>query len=193
MDNLNDLKKVWLTADTSRLPDSNGIKQLIKKYRNTMLLKKTAVIIAALVLTGIMVSVVFNYHSTMVTTRIGEVCLIIAGVFLVVTNANFINRFYSYTDLNNKEFIEFLEQTRARQLRYYKKTQVAGLACASVGLLFYLYEGVCQDRLLIVISYALLVAYLLIMWLVVRPIAFRRQTKKLDATIKKLEELSKQF
>ena len=193
MDNLNDLKKVWLTADTTRLPNPNEIKHVIKKYRNAKLQKKTAVIIVALLLTGIMVSVLFNYRSTMLITRIGEVCLIIAGIFLVVTNINSINRLYRYNDFSNKDFIEFLKHTRVRQIRYYKKTQVAGLACASVGLLLYIYEGVYQDRILCIISYTLLVAYILIMWLVIRPIAFRRRTKKLDETIKKLEELYKQF
>src|SRR5271170_7137249 len=116
MENLNDLKKIWLSADTTGLPDSAEIIRMAKKFRNEKLRKKIMVIVAAMILTAMMVWVMFIYQSTMITTRIGEVCMIITCGILVYTNVNSIGRFYRYKDYNNKEFLAFLEQTRANQI-----------------------------------------------------------------------------
>jgi hypothetical protein len=193
MDSLNDLKTIWLSADTKSLPNSNEIKRMSKKFRDQKLIKKVALIAAAILLTALMVAVVFIYKSTMLTTRLGEGCLIIAGGILVYTNINSIGRFYRFKDHTNKEFIQFLEQTRLNQIYYHKKTQVAGLAFCSVGLLLYIYEFVHERAFLAVIAYSLMILYLLVLWLIVRPRVFRKQTLKLNETINKLERLSKQL
>ena len=193
MDNLNDLKKIWLTADITSLPNSNEIMRMSKKFRDQKLIKKAALIAAAILLTVLMIAVVFIYKSTMLTTRIGEGCMIIAGSILIYTNTNSIGRFYRFKDYNNKEFIKFLEQTRVNQLFYHKKTQVAGLAFCSAGLLLYIFEFVHEHPLLAIIAYSFTVLYILVLWLIVRPRAFRKQTSKLNETINKLEKLSNQL
>ena len=193
MDNLNDLKEIWRTANTDGLPGSSEMARFVKKYRNQRLLKIAVLVISAIVLTAGMVAVVFVYKSTMLTTRIGEVCIILSGVILTATNLNSLNRFYGLSDLSNKEFIEFLEHTRVRQNFYHKKTQVAGLALCSAGLLLYLYEPVYQDITAFIIVYAIAIIFLLITWLVIRPRAFKKQSLKMNETIKKIETLSKQL
>jgi hypothetical protein len=193
MDNLNDLKKIWLTADTHHLPDSNKMMQLIKEYRNRKILKKIALIITAILLTTLMIVVVFTYHSTVLTTRIGEVCMIIAGSILVATNTNSLRRVYKLKNCTNKEFIEHLEQSQRGRINYYKKTQVIGFSFVSVGLLLYLFEGVYKNIILCITSYLFLVIWLLINWFVIRPKAYKRQTEKFNDILKKTETVSKQF
>jgi hypothetical protein len=193
MDNLNDLKKIWLTADTNHLPDSNEMMQLIKEYRNRKILKKIALVITALLLTALMIVVIFTYHSTMLSTRIGEVCMIIAGSILIATNTNSLRRVYKLKNCTNKEFIEHLEQARRGQINYYKKTQIIGFSFVSIGLLLYLFEGVYENIVLCITSYSLLIIWLLINWFVIRPKAYKRQTKKFNDILKKTETVSKQF
>ena len=193
MDNLNDLKMIWLTADTRSLPGSNDIVIMAKKYRIEKLVKKLGLITAGVVLTGIEVLVVFIYKSTLFTTRIGEACIIIAGAVLVATNTNSIGRFYRFNDFSNKEFLEFLEQTRLNQVYYYKKTQVAALIFCSAGLLCYPFETIYKYTVWAIVAYCFIIIYLLVLWLVVRPRAFRKQTRKLNETINRLEKLSKQL
>ena len=94
MDNLNDLKAIWLTAKTDSLPDSHEMVQIVRKFRNKKLLKITALVIAAIVLVAIMIWVVFVYKSTMLSTRLGEAFIIIAGIILIATNLNSLLRFY---------------------------------------------------------------------------------------------------
>ena len=193
MDNLNDLKKIWRTANTDGLPGSNDILRFVKKYRNQRLMKIATLVAAALLLTAGMVSLVFIFRSTMLTTRIGEACIILAGVILIITNLNSLNRFYRLRDINNKEFIKFLEHTRVRQNFYHKKTQVVGLALCSAGLLLYVFESVYKDMVSFIIVYTITVIFLLVTWLVIRPRAFKKQSLKMNETVKKIETLSKQL
>jgi amino acid transporter len=193
MDNLNDLKAIWLTAKTDSLPDSHEMVQIIKKFRNKKLLKIGALVVTAIILVGLMIAVVFFYKSTMLTTRFGEAFIIIAGIILVATNLNSLNRFYKLKVCSNKEFVQFLEQTRLRQQFYYKRTQIVAMAFCATGLLLYLYEGVYQNTLLFWGAYTGTVIYLLVIWFVLRPRVFKKDERKINEQIEKLHTISKQI
>lgn len=193
MDNLNDLKAIWLTAKTDSLPDADEMAQLVKQYRNKILANKITLIATALALAAMMALVMWFYQPTMLTTYIGGLFTIIAACILVYTNTRSIRRFYDLQDCNNREFLMFLEKTRQNQAYYYKKTQVAGLAFCSAGLLLYLFEWVRQDMVVCVVAYVIAMAFLYVLWFVLRPRTFKKHTKKLTALIEKTTALSKQF
>jgi hypothetical protein len=193
MDNLNDLKKIWLTADTKGLPNSGEMVRRVKKYRNQMLLGKTIVVIAALALTVFWVWIMFWFKSKMVTTRIGEVLMLISTLILLVTNLNSWNRFYKFNDFDNVDFIKFLEKTKRRQMFYFKKTQVVAMAFCAIGLIIYMVEPALKSFAIGLSLLAFVIVYLLIIWFIVRPRAYKRQEKKMDETIKKYELLTKQL
>jgi uncharacterized membrane protein YqjE len=193
MDNLNDIRAIWLTAKTDSLPNSDEMLRIVKKFRNQRLRRKLAIIFTALSIMGLIVFTVFVYKSTMITTRLGEALTIMACVILVYTNTRSLKRFINLKDCSNKEFIEFLEQTRRNQVYYHKKTQVLGMALSSVGLVLYQYELVYKDMTMFIIIYSITVIWILILWLVLRPRNFRKQSLKLDETMRKLEVISKQL
>jgi small-conductance mechanosensitive channel len=193
MDNLNDIRALWLTAKTDGLPSSDEMVRIVKKFRNQRLRRKLGIIFTALVCAAMMVATMFVYKSTMITTRIGEVLTIIACGVLVFTNTRSMKRFIDLKDCNNKEFIEFLEQTRRNQVYYYKRTQVLGMGLSSLGLLLYLYEMASRSEVVFIITYSIAIIWTLILWLVVRPRSFKKQSRKLDETLKKLENISKQL
>ena len=95
---LNDLKKVWLSADTGSLPGAADMVRMIRKYRSSNLAKKIAMTIVAAVLTALMVFVVFSYKSVMLTTRIGEALIIMAGLLLIISNARSLGRLHRVKD-----------------------------------------------------------------------------------------------
>jgi len=193
MDNLNDLKELWLSADTSALPGTGEMMQAIKKYRSTGLKKKIAVVSLAAFFTAMLVLVVFIYHSAMISTRIGEACMITAGMILIYTNTKSLRRLYNVKDHSNKEFIQYLQQVQVNRIYYHNKTQVVGFAFVSVGLLLYTYEGVHNILWLFIAAYSFLIAYLLIAWLIIRPRAYKRQAIKMEATMAKMKHLADQF
>ena len=193
MDNLNDLKAIWLSAKTDALPGSAEMTRIVKKHRNQKLLKTTALILIALLLVGVMVAVMVKYQQATITTRIGESLIIAAGTVLVITNLNTLNRFYKLAPCSNKEFIQFLEHTRVRRLFYYKWTQVAALSCCLTAMLLYLYEAIYRHDRFFIIFYTVIILYILFMWVFVRPKLFKKQSDKLNATIIQLEKISKQL
>ncbi|WP_179413091.1 hypothetical protein HDF19_10755 [Mucilaginibacter sp. E4BP6] len=193
MDNLNDLKAIWLTAKTDSLPDSHEMVQIVRKFRNKKILKIAALVVATILLIMAMIWVMFIYKSTMFTTRLGEALIIIAGIILVATNLNSLNRFYKLKECSNKEFLQFLEQTRLRQHFYHKYTQVIAMMICATGLILYLYEGVYKNTTLFLSVYAATILYLVVIWFIVRPRVFKKEERKINEQIEKLHTISKQI
>jgi hypothetical protein len=193
MDNLNDLKKIWMAADTSVLPGSREMLETIRRYRSSRLIKKSALILAAALLTAIMVAVVFLYKSVMISTRLGEVCMIAASSLLVYTNLGSLARLYRVDNRANKEFLAYLQQVKKNRAFYYRKTQVAGMLLVSTGLLLYTYEGVHNSLVLMICSYSALIIYFAVLWFIIRPRTYRRQAVKLQKTIDHIHRLSNQY
>ena len=190
---MNDLKAIWLTAKTDDLPGSKEMLRIVKKFRNERLRKKLLIIFVALFAIAMMVVTIFVVRSTMITTILGEVLTIMAALILIFTNTKSMKRFIDLKDCSNKEFIDFLEQTRRNQIYYYKKTQVAGMALSSTGLFLYIYEQVYRSLLATVIFYSIITIWTLFLWLYLRPRNFNKQAIKLNATMEKLRKISDQI
>jgi len=193
MDNLNDLKAIWLTANTDSLPASGEMLRMAKKFRNGKIRHKLIMIFIAVLLAAVMIFGAINNGLTMVSSWIGEACLIVTCMLLAFTNIRSIRRFIDFKDSTNKEFIEFMEQTRRNQLYYYQKTQVAGMGISSIGLLLYFYEIVYRDTVVFIITYSIAFLYLAFMWFYIRPRNFKRQNLKMDKTVRKLHDISNQI
>jgi hypothetical protein len=193
MENSSELKAIWLTAKTDNLPDSAEMMRVIRRYRVKKLAKLTALTVIALLLIAVMVRVVFVYKSTLLSTRIGEGLMMLAGLILVVTQVRTFLRFYNAKDYSNKEFIRFLEYTREQKTRYFKKTQVIAMSVCSAGLMFYIFEPVYPNLLYCAVAYSLLTAYILVMVFIIRPRTFRRYDKKLKNEILHFEALLNQI
>ncbi len=193
MDNLDDLKALWRSAKTDSLPQPEEMLRMVKKFRNQKLRRKIIIIIVALTCCVIMVTGIFVDGAKMVSTYIGDVLLIISCLILVVTNIRSVKRFYDLKDCTNSEFVQFIERTRQNQIYFYKKTQVIAMSVTSVGLLLYWYEIVHRHPTLTIIIYSSTVVYLGIMWFVVRPRVFKKNARKLNEMLERLEKISKQF
>jgi len=193
MDNLNDLKAIWQTANITDLPKSAEMLRLVKKFRNQRLLKKILMIVLAILLLAVMVFVMFIYRSAMLTTRIGEVLFIITCIILVVTNSRSLKRFIDLKDCSNKEFIEFLEQTRRNQVYFYTRTQFIALCFCSLGLVLYPYEFVHIKLTWFIGTYTFVLLYLGVIWLIVRPRVFKKEARKLNEILERLEKISNQI
>ncbi|WP_448697394.1 hypothetical protein ACFGVR_12225 [Mucilaginibacter sp. AW1-3] len=193
MDNLNDLKALWLSAKTDSLPQPEEMLRMVKKFRNQKIRRKIIIIIVALACSVIMIWGMFFDGFTMPTTYIGDILMVASCVILVVTNVRSARRFYDLKDCNNSEFVQFIERTRQNQIYFYKKTQVVAMSITSIGLLLYWYEFVHRNTTLTIIIYSATVVYLAAMWFIVRPRVFKKNARKLNEMLERLEKISKQF
>jgi hypothetical protein len=193
MENLNELKKVWLSANTDSLPDAGTVRLMVKKYRDEKLFKKIAMVGASVVLAAMMLAIVFFYKSTMISTRAGEVLILIDYLILIINNTRSVFRLRRLKDCANKEFLVHMEQAIHGRIYFYKHIQIWCFLLGSIGLLLYLFEPLHTDISLLVICDTVMVVFLLLMWLLIRPRAFKRQIQKLNAAVKQIETLSNQL
>jgi hypothetical protein len=180
MDNLDDLKAIWLTAKTDHLPTSEEVISMSDKFRHNTLIRKIVIIISACLVASLMLAVMIFYKSTMLSTWIGEGLIILSCILLAATNVRSIGRFYKFQACSN-------------QLRYYKKTQVIGQVLSSAGLLVYLYEFTCKNTIIMIVAYGVVLAYLSVMWFVIRPSSFKKNFDRLCAIQKRVEKLVAQL
>ena len=193
MDNLNDLKAIWLSAKTDSLPDSAEMVRIIRQFRNQKL-KKLVMLISVAVLAVVFMMVAYTlYDSKMLVTRIGEVCLILSALILIATNINSLIRFKKLNDCSNADFLKFLEKTRTRQLFYHHKTQMVCMILYSAGLLLYLYELVYIKPMVCIAAYTLTILFLAYFWLIERPRKFKKQAVRMNEMIAKTASLAEQL
>jgi len=193
MSDFNDIQALWKTAQVNNLPGTEEIMNHIKKYRLMQMMKRVLLIVFTLALLAVMIRVVLVYNSTLLSTRFGEALLILAILFLIVTNTMALNRVAAQKDCSNENFIHYLKLEQLRLIAFYKRTQQIALAIASSGLGLYIFEGIRNDTTWLIIGYSLFFVYTLVCWFIIRPAAFRNKTKKLKAFITKLEKISGQF
>jgi len=141
----------------------------------------------ALVLFIVMVWVLINYKSSLIITRIGEALMLAALIIFLSLRFKSLKRVaaFGYT---NEAFLQYLKQEQIRLMNYQKNTQVIGFSLASAGLLLYLYEGLHADTSKMIIGYSLVLAWIAVMWFVVRPLSMKRKIKSLDDKISALEK-----
>lgn len=193
MDKFDELKTVWHSAKTDSLPTSHALLQEIKKFRNQRLQKKWLVIACSCFLAGLMMGVLVIIDFKLPSTYIGGSLIALSSLLLAYTNIRSLKRFMALQDGSNLEFVSFIEQTRQNQIYYYKKTQARVMVLCLVGLLFYLYEPFLQYPGFAILLYSLSCICLLVLWFWLRPRYFKKDSEKLDAILRVLENISKQL
>jgi hypothetical protein len=193
MNNLDELKQIWMSTGLEKLPKSGEILKAIKRHHRKEALKKVLLILFTLLLVLTMCWVVFDYKSRLLSTRIGEVFMFIAMFILLSSNAISLVKMSARLQYSNEEYINFLKQKQLQRYRRTEKTQLIGFLFASAGLLLYLFEGVYRNTTLLATGYILTIAWINCSWFILRPLALRRKTRKLNETVSNLERLSAQL
>lgn len=193
MDNLNDLKAIWQTAKTDELPTTAEIVAMAKKFRFQKLRNK---ILSVFVGVGAIILMLVFYFTTpdvATSTVAGMFCTVLACLVLIYTNARSMKRFIDMGNLTNKQFIEFLEQTRRNQLFYYKYTQVFGLLLSSIGLVLFMFEFVQKHTTISAIFYTVALGWTLFICFYMRPRNFKNQSIKLNSMLESLKKINDQL
>lgn len=190
MEDLVDIKDIWLTAKVDTLPDAEEAIKLIKRYRFKMIVKKAATILMLILMALLMIYVVF-YGPKMLSTRFGEAGFFLGIFFLFVSNTNSLKRAFNQINRTNQEFIEYLKQAQRGRAFFYEKVQPAAFLVMSLSLFLYVFELIYKNSVLMLVVYSLLAIYVAVMWFIIRPRIIKKRTKQLKETIERLEALTK--
>lgn len=193
MDNLNELKAIWQTADTSDLPQAKEIKSISKNYQQKTLVKKAWLAVVTLLCSAVFVASIFFYQPALISTRLGQFFILIALAILIWSNFKSLGRIYKIRNCSNLEFLKYLREVQLNRIIYYKRTQVLGMFFYSTGLLLYLYELVYKNTFWAIGLYALTIIFLLFSWLYLRPKAYQKRKKKFEPLLNHLEKLNDQL
>jgi hypothetical protein len=193
MDTLDNIKDLWLSANTSKLPSAVEAMAIMKAHRFKQLAKTAAGVMVAVALGVTMVYVVFFYESVLLSTRIGEGCMLAAIAVLLFLNMFSLRNIPMGSNISNQAYLSYARQLQRHQLLFYRKIQLPAFLLACAGLLLYLYEGVSQQPRLMILVYIITAAFILMNWFVLRPRAIRKRTDALQKTIDTLERLSTQL
>src|SRR5215213_5687445 len=109
MENFEQLREVWLTADTAKLPEARGLLHTAKSYRMKQWLRSAGVLALVIILLATMVWVLFGYHSRLVSTRIGEAFFLAALFIMLTVQLRSLKRLSEARFYNNSEFLRFLQ------------------------------------------------------------------------------------
>jgi hypothetical protein len=193
MEELADIKKIWIQADVEKLSPSEKIVELVAKIHFISIAKKITIILIALALAVIVVYVIFYYKSQFLTTRIGEASFLIAICILIFSNVRAVLSVADFRQYSNHDFVQNMKAEQLKDIRLCKTTQSIGFAISSFGLLAYLYELVYLQPALTIYVYGAAIAFLLFNWFIIRPMSIKRKIKHLRTTIQKVELLENQF
>ncbi len=193
MDNLNELKAIWQTADTSDLPQAKEIKAISKNYQQKTLVKKAWLAVVTLLCSAVFVVSIFFYQPALISTRLGQFFILIALAILIWSNFKSLSRIYKIRNCSNQEFLKYLREVQLNRIIYYKRTQVLGMFFYSTGLLLYLYELVYRNTFWAIGLYTLTIIFLLFSWLYVRPKAYQKRKEKFEPLLNHLEKLNNQM
>ncbi len=193
MDNLTELKAIWHSAKTDDLPDAAEMLQVIKRFRSRRLRKKWMVIGTAGLLAVLMCVVLLCSEFQLVSTYVGGILIASAALLLAVNNIRSLKRFNRLDNCSNREFLNFIEQTRLNQIYFYKRTQVVMMILCSVGLMLYLLEPAAKDLRMTLVLLAGTFGWLMFSWLVIRPRVFKRNQKRLEELRSRIEHISDQL
>lgn len=193
MDNLNELKAIWQTADTSDLPQAKEIKSISKNYQQKTLVKKAWVFGCTMLASGLFILSLFFYHPVFLSTRTGQLFVLISMLILVWSNLKSLGRIYKIRNCSNQEFLKYLREVQLNRIIYYNRTQVLGMFFYSTGLLLYLYELVYKNTFWAIVLYASTIIFLLISWFYFRPRAYQRRKEKFEPFLNHIEKLNDQL
>jgi hypothetical protein len=189
MDNLNDLTRIWRSAKVDDLPATQEMIGFIRRYRMGKMMKKAALVITGLATLSLLTGAVFFYPSTLLTTRIGEGCMVIPAMVLLSSYIRSLSRTYRLRNASNADFLRHLQEGQRGRQRYYKRTQPVCMILLSLGLLLYLFEPLHEQLSYLLAGYGLTAIWLGLNWFVLRPRAIRQHGKRFRKTLDQLETL----
>jgi len=192
MEDLNNLKSLWKSAKPVELPDAAELQQDIKDFRGTKLRNKVLTVTVAVLIVILSFAALLLAKNLWLSTQAAILLNMVACIVLAATNLRSMNRFIGLKDFSNVDFLHFLQQTQRNQIRYYKRTEVAGLTLVTASTLLFPYQFITDSLAMAIGIYTVVVGWILVLWFYIRPRSFSKHSKKLSGEIGRFESIIQQ-
>ncbi len=192
MDRFDSYKSIWLSDEGRQIPSADEFLDLAKRYKRRSQRLTIWVIIILLACFISFFGVWFGYESTMWTTKFGEILIFVTILYYI---------YYTYKDLQKKRKLDVInvntflyqlksdiEETKLRKSIILKFITLYGISYG-----FFIYENASVNQEKLIISYTILIAFVMFLWFVFRPIVFKIHNKKVYSTINKIVQLQNEI
>ena len=189
-----DLKKIWNTQKV-KTPEVDVLYIKANKLKSKSFINLIVLNVTVL-LTIIFIGFIWYYFQPeFVTTKIGIILIsLVLIIFLLPLNKQFSLFSKNKTESNSKEFLQQL--IKLKELQVFQQTTLLNIyfIVLSLGIGLYLFEYVSKMKMTwAIITYTLIIIWIMINWLYIRPKVIIKQNSKLYKLIVEFEKLNNQL
>lgn len=190
MDHFDEIKDIWKSHKTERLPSIASINDAIKNFHSTN--KRNIFFFVFLSVTCIvtMIWVIIDYQSNLWTTRVGESLFILIGLYLFFSKLKLLRRNKQEELLSTNDYLDNLK--KKSQKGALSETRAILFILLSLAFFFYVYELLSVSNTRLIFGYCLLFLFLVFMWFVYRPLMVKRQQNKIQILLTKIDNIKNQ-
>lgn len=194
MNSKDNLKELWL-KQTTEAPQIEDIFVKLTKMKRKKITVLIAVNILMAITIGVIILIWMYFEPKFITTKIGIIITVLGIlIYLFAYNQTLPNLMKINEDKNTNNFLESLLKIKNRQKHLQTKMLGIYFISLSVGICLYLFEYVSMMTLpWSVIAYSLTLIWIAFNWFYLRPNIIRKENKKLDIIIEKIEKISSQY
>jgi len=193
MESFSTIQQLWISQPIEQAPSEAEMMTTIKQFKARERKTLAWTLLTFLITLVIMALIVTYYHSSMITTRIGEILMtatIFYGIYLKIKT--FKTR-VPQEALDVSQFLEKLKHDQVKSCTGSSNEQAIGFTGLAIGYFFYVYESIAEDPTTLIIGYSCAVLVLAGMWFLYRPYMIKRRQRKIESLINKLEIIKTKF
>jgi hypothetical protein len=191
-----DLKKIWMNQKVNQ-SNLNELFMKIESLKKSNRKNNIVTSLNLLVTSGIICSIWFLSQPKLVVAKIGFMFIILAIFFFIFSlNKNLFNFSKVYKNENStiKEYLNYLLNIKEKQKKMQTDIFNSYFLLLNVGILLSMYEFAIKMSFIgSVISYAITIGWLSIVWWYLRPKIIENQNTSIENLIEKLYLLKTQF
>ncbi len=193
--NTKNWKELWQQQKIAP-SDILGLHRKVEDFKRKGLIEVLKINIAGLTFIIAFSMILYDeYTTSMLTTKIGLSCLILACVFYLFHYNKLLPLFYKVRYLtDSKSYIKELLRIKKTQKKLQTQILNTYFILITIGICLGIYEYLAKTNLIIMISiYCLMLLWVSFNTFYLRPKTIQRQNKKLDELIGTCEEVEKEM
>lgn len=193
MENFEDIKAAWHAQNSGNLPSPDAIEKVAYRHKQRRLRIAIMYVVSLVACLAVMIWLTLKMPYTLWTTPVGEILILAAAMAAIGIELSVLLRRRKELLLDCKAFVYQLKYERDLKggLAFHQRRITFSLLALAYG--FFIYEMVAGSLRSMIIGYGILMAVALGIWFMLRPYALKRERKRLQASIEKFENLSRQL
>jgi len=190
MDSFDEIRNIWQNQKTESLPSITSINNAIKGYQTKRKREIIFLVFLAVVCLLVMIWVMIDYESNLISTRIGESIFILLGFYLLVSKLNLLKKKKQEELLNSTDYLDDLKERSQKEAL--NESRPIPVIISVIALILYVYEILATSQTLLYTGYIILCILVVLIWFVYGPFMIKRNQSKIQNFLDKIDNIKEQ-